>query len=126
MAQDVPDGFEAVTEWLQSAPSVETVYGDPVAHDGRTVVPVAEVRYRAAGGFGWGSGSGEGDVGEGESSGGGGGGVGGAQVIPVGALEVSDAGTEFVRFEGRGGWKRVVVAAVLGVVLGVLFRRRGR
>ncbi|WP_255197915.1 GerW family sporulation protein [Halorarius litoreus] len=123
MAQDVPDGFEAVTKWLQSAPGVETVYGDPVERDDRTVVPVAQVRYGVAGGFGWGS---DGETDEKTSTGGGGGGTGGARVTPVGALEVSDSGTEFVRFEAGGGWKRVVLAAVLGIVLGVLLGWRSR
>jgi uncharacterized spore protein YtfJ len=126
MDGDLPDGFAQVSEWLQHAPTVETVYGEPVERDGRTVVPVARVTYRAAGGFGWGSGSGEADAGEGESSGGGGGGMGGAEVTPVGALEVGDDGTEFVRFEADGGWRRLALAGLLGVVLGALVGRRGR
>jgi uncharacterized spore protein YtfJ len=126
MDDDFPDGFAQVSEWLQHGPTVETVYGDPVERDGRTVVPVAEVRYRAAGGFGWGSGSGEADAGEGQSSGGGGGGLGNAQVTPVGALDVGDDGTEFVRFADGGGWRRLALVGVLGLALGALFGRRGR
>jgi uncharacterized spore protein YtfJ len=126
MDGDLPDGFTQVSEWLQHAPTVETVYGDPVERDGRTVVPVARVAYRALGGFGWGSGSGAADAGEGESSGGGGGGRGGAEVTPVGALEIGDDGTEFVRFEADGGWRRVLVVGLLGVALGVLLGRGRR
>ena len=124
MDADVLDGFQRVTEWLQDAPTVETVYGDPVERDDRTVVPVARLRYRAIGGFGYGEGGGETETGEGQSAGGGGGGVGGVEVTPVGALDVGDDGTTFVRFDGGSGWARVLVAAGLGVVLGALLGRR--
>lgn len=107
---DPSEHFGGVVERLRESASVETVYGDPIERDGRTVVPVANVGYGFGGG--WGT-----DDEEGE-----GGGVGGgASATPVGALEVDDETTRFVRFGDR---RRVGVALFVGLVLGVLLRRR--
>ncbi|WP_255151951.1 GerW family sporulation protein [Halorarius halobius] len=122
---DALSGFDRVTEWLQHAPGADLVYGDPVERDDRTVVPVARVRYRVAGGFG----AGTGDAGDDTeaSEGGGGGGLGDATATPVGVVEVSDAGTRVVRFDR--GWRRGAVGAALGaaagMAVGLALGRRG-
>ena len=64
----VSDTLTKITDRLQASATTKTVYGDPLSVDGRTLIPVARVRY----GFGAGGGNGGGDNGS-EGSGGGGG-----------------------------------------------------
>lgn len=88
---------------------VKTVYGEPVAFEGKTIIPVAKVQY----GFGGGCGTetekegGETEVKEGS------GGGGGVNVKPVGVVEITGSETRFISF-GRG---KVIAGAVLGGVL---------
>jgi len=65
--------------------AVETVFGDPIELHGRTIIPIASVRY----GFGIGMGRRrrKGDV-EPEPNEGGGGGGGGAIVTPLAVIEI--------------------------------------
>jgi uncharacterized spore protein YtfJ len=119
----------AVVEELRESASVETVYGDPIERGDRTAVPVASVGY----GFGGGWGTGESDPEAVERNGsdaeepvaqivGSGGGIGGgASATPVGVLEITEEGTEFVRFEES---RRAGVALFVGLVVGVLLGRR--
>ncbi|WP_327051800.1 GerW family sporulation protein [Halomicrococcus gelatinilyticus] len=99
-----------VVDRLRESATVETVYGDPIERGGRTVVPVANVRYGFGGG--WGT-----DDEEGE----GGGLGGGTAATPVGALEVDEERTRFVRFDER---RRTVIALFVGLALGAFLRRR--
>jgi len=72
---------------MQTRAGVHAVFGEPIALDGRTVVPVASVQY----GFGIGGGTGPGKGAESETerpSGGGGG--GGARIEPIALIEVID------------------------------------
>ena len=66
---------------------VRRVYGEPVVHNGKTVIPIASV----GSAFGFGSGS-SGEAGKEGEGGGGGGKVSGH---PIGYLEISDEGTVF-------------------------------
>jgi uncharacterized spore protein YtfJ len=68
--------------------SVQAVFGDPVRHDGLTVIPVARVRW----GFGGGGGSADGPA-TGPASGSGGG--GGVAADPIGYLELGPDGAIF-------------------------------
>jgi uncharacterized spore protein YtfJ len=96
--------LESISERVSTSASVKTVYGDPVAAGGRTVIPVAEVRY----GFGFGGGRPKGD----ESAGGGGGRV---SARPRGALEITESGTRWIPLDNR----RATGAAVgIGFLLG--------
>ena len=138
--------IESIVERLQHSANVRSVFGEPVERGDRTVVPVARVSYGFGGGFGQsdgGNNGGDGDGGGGDgesgdqraiggrvgsrvggvgSGGGGGGGGGGASATPVGALEITDEGTRFVRIESR---KRSAAAALLaGVAVGLLVGRR--
>ena len=63
---------------------VRRVYGEPVVHNGKTVIPIASV----GSAFGFGSGS-SGEAGKEGEGGGGGGKVSGH---PIGYLEISDEG----------------------------------
>jgi uncharacterized spore protein YtfJ len=70
--------------------AVETVFGDPMEFRGRTIIPIASVRY----GFGMGMGRRrrKGDV-EPEPNQSGGGGGGGAIVTPLAVIEIGDGQT---------------------------------
>ena len=110
--------LRAIVDGLREHASVETVYGDAIEAHGRTIIPAARVAY----GFGGGFGSGPEAGGEEDRVGGtGGGGGGGVVARPVGALEVTQGATRFVRFGDR---RRLVAAAAVGLVLGLLFGRR--
>ena len=74
---------------MQESAGAKTVFGEPVHVDGRTIIPVAAVRYMY--GFGMGQGSDK----EQKAMGGGGGGGGGVTVSPVAVLEVTSQGLEF-------------------------------
>ena len=64
--------------------SVKTVFGEPLQIEGRTIIPVAKVRY----GFGFGVGRKEKEK-EDEGSGEGGGGGAGVSITPVAMLEIT-------------------------------------
>ena len=91
--------------------NVKAVYGEPVAAQGKTVIPVAKVIYA------YGGGSGTGGVGNSGARVEGGGGAGGARAIPVGVIEVSDQRTCFVPITDR---RKLAGAVVMGVGLGIL------
>jgi uncharacterized spore protein YtfJ len=129
---DTPTNLTTIVDSLRERAGVETVFGDPIEREGRTVVPVARVMYGFGGG--WGSG-GEGldaDVGnldvaddedvDADSVGEGGGFGGGLSAQPIGALVITDDGTKFVRLSDR---RRAVVAMLVGLVLGLILGRRG-
>ena len=50
--------FKTISERLQTTATVKTVYGDPIIAEGKTIIPVARVR------FGFGAGFGEGEAGD--------------------------------------------------------------
>ncbi|HET6975989.1 MAG TPA: spore germination protein GerW family protein [Pyrinomonadaceae bacterium] len=82
--------ISAMAEKLGAVAKAATVFGEPVAKDGITVIPVAKARW----GFGGGGGQrkGEGDSGPEEDGVGGGGGV---QVTPVGFIEIKNDEANF-------------------------------
>ncbi len=84
------------------------IFGDPVEHDGVTVIPVGKVRY----GFGGGSGR---DIGTGESGemDEGAGGGGGAMASPLGFIEIRDGRAEFRRTHDPASAVPVILAAAL-------------
>ena len=144
--------LDSLLEKLDESANVRAVFGDPIERDDRTVVPVARIAFGFGGGFGESHGveSDDGDDEErdatpgerGENAGGddrdeadgdvprtggvaeseGGGGGGGGVATPVGALEISDDGTRFVRFGDR---RRSLALLVAGCVVGWLAGRRG-
>jgi uncharacterized spore protein YtfJ len=72
--------------------SVKTVFGEPLQVDGRTIIPVAKVRYGFGVGFG-GLGRGTKEKAE-EPSGEGGGGGAGVSITPVALLEITGQETK--------------------------------
>ena len=97
--------------------NVKAVYGEPIAAQGKTVIPVAKIVY------GYGGGGGTGGVGESSARGEGGGGGGGARAIPVGFIEVSDQPTRFVPITDR---KKLAGAIAAGIGLGMWLGWRRR
>jgi uncharacterized spore protein YtfJ len=86
------------------------VYGEPITLEGKTVLPVAKIRY------GFGSGSGR----NGDDRRGGGGG-GGLIARPLGVIEITASQTRFIPIApGR----MLAAAALIGLLLGRLTARR--
>jgi uncharacterized spore protein YtfJ len=97
--------------------NVKAVYGEPIAAQGKTVIPVAKIIY------GYGAGAGTGGVGDSRARGEGGGGGGGARAIPVGVVEVSDQPTRFVPITDR---RKLAGAVAVGVGIGMWLSWRRR
>lgn len=117
------DIFKGITERLQTTANVETVYGEPIVVDGKTIIPLARVRYGFGGGLGDGNDE-DGSSRENGRPGGFGGGGGGVEVTPIGIIEVTPGDTRYISFEDR---RRLIRAALVGMVLGfIVFGRRRR
>ena len=100
------DILKNISDRLEGSADVKKVFGEPIVLEGRTIVPVAKVRY----GFGGGFGEGKGD----EDAGQGGGGGGGVEVSAIGILEVTSQGTRYTSFEDRS--RLIRVGAALGLI----------
>ena len=124
-----PAPFEPIAELLERSLSIRHVYGEPVQRGDIVVIPVAQVAY----GFGAGGGQGRrrarmsdpaegasGAQGEGTHPEGAGGG-GGVRMTPVGALEIGEEGTRFIRFNPLQPW---LIGTAFGFAIGVLLARR--
>jgi uncharacterized spore protein YtfJ len=98
---------------LEHSARVQSVFGDPVTAQGKTVIPVARIAY----GFGGGSGKGthRGAPGEGE------GGGGGVVALPLGVVEVTDRDTRFVPLDLN---RKLLSAGLIGLALGLFLGRR--
>ncbi|MCY4654972.1 MAG: spore germination protein GerW family protein [Dehalococcoidia bacterium] len=116
----VSDTLNKITDRLQASATTKTVYGDPVSVDGRTLIPVARVRY----GFGAGGGNGGGDS-SGEGSGGGGGG-GGVEVTPIGLVEITELGTRCISLESPRIFIKYALIAmgIIALIIGILRLKR--
>ena len=90
-----PDAIlEKLVDKVGGKASVTAVFGEPITRNGKTVVPVAKIRWGVGGGSGSGSGPAEG-VGAGMASGQGAGGGGGVTAEPIGYLEIDDEAAAF-------------------------------
>jgi hypothetical protein len=98
----------ATRKLLAAARGARLCYGEPVHVEGRTVIPVARVR--AAGGLGQRGGGGRLDA------------------VPVGFIEVSQAGARFESISGPGALPRGVAAggAALTALAAAAVLRRPR
>jgi uncharacterized spore protein YtfJ len=104
--------YEEVFRSIIERVGVKTVYGEPISAQGKTIVPVAKVRY------GFGGGAGRNDK---EKHGGGG--SGGLVANPVGVVEVTETDTRFIPITSN--WP-LVGAIALGVAFGLcVFQRIG-
>jgi uncharacterized spore protein YtfJ len=106
--------LQAMADKFSITADVKHVFGEPIQANGRTVVPLARVRY------GMGAGSGGASKGEGSQQvDGGGGGGGGVNASPAGVLEISDNGVQFIYFCDI---RRFAAAVAAGFLLGFVFR----
>jgi uncharacterized spore protein YtfJ len=116
---DVSQIIDTISERVNRTATVKTVYGEPVIAEGKTIIPVAKVRYGFGGGGGWGN---ESPSEDGEAAkGAGGGGGGGIEIRPVGMIEITTGETRYVSFEDKS---RMLKIAALGMVLCFLLMRR--
>lgn len=113
--------LRTAVERFQDHAGATTVYGTPIEHGEKTIVPVARVAY----GFGWGYGPGPGGdddppagLPDDEQGGGMGGGV---WATPAGVVEVTDEATRFVPAADVG--RRALLAGAC-LLLGYLLGRR--
>ena len=103
--------FHSIVDHLQSAATVKTVYGEAIEVKGKTIIPVAKVRYC----FGMCSCGNQPEKQEpneerGEGMG------GGLSVRPAGVLEITQEETRFIPI-GLG--RKLAGALVLGLLLGI-------
>jgi uncharacterized spore protein YtfJ len=111
----VTEILKAVGEF-QSGATVKNVYGEPVTHGDRTVIPVARVAY----GFGGGGGSRDSERTP-EGRGGGGGGGGRMTAAPAGVVEITPAGTRFISFTD---WTKLAAVAAVSLAIGLAIGKR--
>ncbi|HTY84344.1 MAG TPA: spore germination protein GerW family protein [Silvibacterium sp.] len=108
-----PAILQSLKESVLSQASVKAVYGEPIAAQGKTIIPVAKIAYGFGAGAGIGGVDGPGACGEG--------GGGGARAIPVGVVEVADDQTRFIPINDR---KKLMGTVAFGIGLGMWLRRR--
>jgi uncharacterized spore protein YtfJ len=101
------NSFEEVFKSVIEHADAHTVYGEAVSVGGKTILPVALIRY----GFGGGSG---GKANDGQQGGGGGGGL---ISKPLGIVEITQSKTRFIPITSN--WT-MLAAVALGVCLGWL------
>src|SRR5208283_1588667 len=111
---DPKEIITSLADRFTTAGKVQTVFGDPIEAHGRTIITVARVKY------GLGAGGGGENKSQSEDAVGGAGSGGGISVNPLGVLEITDAGTRFIRFFDPKMAARLVVG---GVVFGFMLRR---
>lgn len=103
---------------LKDAATVDRVFGEAKTVGERMIIPVAEVR--TCMGFGFGSGKkwhhGEGEEGE-KPEGEGGGGGGGVMSRPVGVVEVTPQGTNFIPIKTTA---HPMMCVAMGIVFGMM------
>ncbi len=110
--------LQSKAERFAATANVKQIFGEPIERSGKTIVPVAQVQYRLGGGYG--GGEQEQDTRERPLAAGGGGGGGIVKAKPAGALEITDAGTRFIRFIDPMD----MVKACVGGLIAVLILRR--
>ena len=119
---NIPELLRNISDRLQTTATVKAVYGDPIESQGRTVIPVARVRY----GFGGGEGSQGAEPASEDEEGRqaiGGGGGGGVEVPPVGMIEITETETRYISFEER---RAIVRAVLIGCLVALFLLRRRR
>jgi uncharacterized spore protein YtfJ len=109
----VEDIIQKITDKLSDSATVKKVYGDPIAAEGRTIIPVARVKY----GFGAGSGK-RGRKHDGQDNGNeGGGGGGGITAVPAGVVEVAEGETRYIPIDDT---LKITAVAAAGAAMGFL------
>ncbi|MFB1064690.1 GerW family sporulation protein [Natrinema sp. H-ect4] len=112
--------LSAIVARIQDHAGVTQVYGDPVRHDGKTIIPVAKVAYGFGGGYE--SKDREADTAAEKREDGEGGGVGGGVwATPTGVVEITNWDTRFIPLNDI---KKRAAVAFLCFALGYLLGRK--
>jgi len=109
--------LERLAELVGARAGVQAVFGEPIRHDDRTVIPVARVRW----GFGGGGGSADGPT-SGPASGSGGG--GGVAADPIGYVEIGPEGAAFRPI--REPYPSPLFLIACGLTAGIVLRALAR
>lgn len=117
----VTELFDAIGERIRVTAGTQTLFGEPQVVEGRTIIPVAKLRY----GFGAGGGEIEREGKDGaEVEQGGGGGGAGVAATPMGFLIVTAKGERFVPVR-RPFWQ-ITLVWLVGLAIGYAVSRRSR
>ncbi len=111
----ISDTLNKITERIQATANSNTIYGEPVPVEGKTLIPVAKVRY----GFGAG-GKGGNTEDSGEQPSGAGGGV---EITPVGVIEITDSETRYISLEGTREIVKYILIAATAIAIAVALRQ---
>ena len=109
--------LDRISGSLRTTANVQSVFGEPIHAEGKTVIPVAKIAY----GFGAGGGRKSNGLSGDHPEGGGGGGA--VRAIPAGVIEITQEQTRFIPYHDL---RRLLAALAVGVVLGGLFVRQTR
>ncbi len=121
---DPKEMLSTLVDHFATTAKVQNVFGDPIEAHGKTVIPVARVSYRLGAGGGEG-GETPSDPSAPKRGGDGSGGGGIVQAVPVGVLDVTEAGARFVRFfDPQMAMGLVACGVMFGLLLRRIFRRR--
>ena len=121
---NIQELFKSIGERFQTTASVKSIYGEPITAEGKTIIPVAKVRYGFGGGSGTAATDSSSEDGERPLPSEGGGVGGGVEVIPVGFIKVTPDETRYVSFENT---RRMMKALTLLSLLGIfVWWRRSR
>jgi uncharacterized spore protein YtfJ len=108
--------LDSAVEHLQKTAGVKTVYGEPLAVNGKTIIPVARVAYGFGGGSSPKKATGTADDTTSTTDQTPGGVGGGMAAKPVGVVEITPEETKFVPF---GQKKRMALIGLLGSAVGL-------
>lgn len=120
--KSIQEIINSITERIKATARIETVYGEPRVIDDKTIIPVAKVSY----GFGAGGGEGPeaaepGQEAQAQKGGFGGGGGAGVSAEPVGFLVISGDQVRFMPVRDR---RRVLIAAMAGLFVGLILAKK--
>jgi uncharacterized spore protein YtfJ len=96
---------------------VRTIFGEPIAAEGRTIIPVARVAYGFCSGGGVSAAHPQYSS-DAKAEGAGGG--GGVRSVPAGVVEITREQTRFLRFND---WRPLAAAGLIGFGFGVMLSK---
>jgi uncharacterized spore protein YtfJ len=107
MSNNVVEVLKGVVSELREIAKSETIVGDPITVEDKTVIPIVKISV----GFGAGGGQGEGESGGNKASGTGfgGGGGGGAKIEPAAFIIMDEKGIKLL-MAGKGKWDKIIDA----------------
>lgn len=121
MIMKAKEFIQAISDKLAVNADVDKVYGKPVKHGKKTIIPVAEVSYSFGGGYGEGDKDAATDKNKRQGEGGGGGGH--VRSYPIGVLEITDDESRFIQVDQQSRLLKFLGFGILtGLIVSRLFR----